>query len=97
VGWKEKDKTHLGEELSDCLLYLVRLADKCDVNLAAAVGVPCPTHETMLTSAPFYHCSEPMQTSLTVVSVPSQKVGEKRSQVPFGQVQGEKVTQRPTV
>jgi len=36
--WKEKDKTHLGEELSDCLLYLVRLADKCDVDLPAAVA-----------------------------------------------------------
>ena len=31
------DRHHLGEEMSDVLLYLVRLADKCDVNLADAV------------------------------------------------------------
>lgn len=27
---------HVGEELSDCLLYLVRLADRCGIDLAAA-------------------------------------------------------------
>lgn len=31
------DRHHLGEEMSDVLLYLVRLADKCDVDLADAV------------------------------------------------------------
>jgi dCTP diphosphatase len=36
-GWKPKDKEHLGQEMSDCLLYLVRLADRCDVDLSAAV------------------------------------------------------------
>jgi len=30
-------KIHLGEELSDVLLYLVRLADCCDVDLGVAV------------------------------------------------------------
>ncbi len=25
-GWSEKDRIHLGEELSDVLLYLIRLA-----------------------------------------------------------------------
>merc|ERR1719204_259960 len=36
-SFSEDDKTHLGEELSDVLLYLVRLADRCDVDLADAV------------------------------------------------------------
>eukprot|EP00771_Trimastix_marina_P001978 gnl/Trimastix_PCT/3088.p1 GENE.gnl/Trimastix_PCT/3088~~gnl/Trimastix_PCT/3088.p1 ORF type:complete len:156 (+),score=32.55 gnl/Trimastix_PCT/3088:49-468(+) len=31
-----EEKTHLGEELSDVLLYLVRLADACGVDLTAA-------------------------------------------------------------
>eukprot|EP00899_Mesostigma_viride_P001860 jgi/Mesvir1/11675/Mv00069-RA.1 len=35
--WSDKDKTHLGEELSDVLLYLVRLADVCGVDLDTAV------------------------------------------------------------
>jgi dCTP diphosphatase len=31
--WNDADKEHLGEELADVLLYLVRLADVCNVNL----------------------------------------------------------------
>lgn len=34
--WKEEEKVHLGEELSDVLLYLVRLSDSCGVNLGKA-------------------------------------------------------------
>ncbi|KAL4201156.1 hypothetical protein AMTRI_Chr02g257160 [Amborella trichopoda] len=34
--WKEEEKLHLGEELSDVLLYLVRLADICGVDLGKA-------------------------------------------------------------
>ncbi|OWM87985.1 dCTP pyrophosphatase 1-like [Punica granatum] len=34
--WKEEEKEHLGEELSDVLLYLVRLADICGVDLGKA-------------------------------------------------------------
>ncbi|CAM8890470.1 unnamed protein product [Rhodiola kirilowii] len=34
--WKESDKEHLGEELSDVLLYLIRLADVCGVDLGDA-------------------------------------------------------------
>ena len=37
TGWTEEDKVHLGEELSDVLIYLVRLADRCHVDLPAAV------------------------------------------------------------
>ncbi|CAH0478797.1 unnamed protein product [Peronospora belbahrii] len=36
--WSARDKEHLGEEISDVLIYLVRLADKCDVNLPAALN-----------------------------------------------------------
>ena len=37
AGWIEEDKVHLGEELSDVLIYLIRLSDRCHVNLPAAV------------------------------------------------------------
>mmetsp|Transcript_9384 Transcript_9384/g.35132 ORF Transcript_9384/g.35132 Transcript_9384/m.35132 type:complete len:259 (-) Transcript_9384:67-843(-) len=36
-SWEDKERVHLGEELSDVLLYLVRLADRCDIDLPAAV------------------------------------------------------------
>lgn len=35
-NWKTSEKEHLGEELSDVLLYLVRLADICGVDLGQA-------------------------------------------------------------
>ena len=34
----EGERIHVGEELSDCLLYLVRLADVCGINLSQAVS-----------------------------------------------------------
>nr|GEU37099.1 dCTP pyrophosphatase 1-like [Tanacetum cinerariifolium] len=34
--WEDKEKQHLGEELSDVLLYLVRLSDICGVDLGKA-------------------------------------------------------------
>ncbi|CAK4096681.1 unnamed protein product [Aphanomyces euteiches] len=34
--WSAEDKEHLGEELSDVLIYLIRLADRCNVDLPAA-------------------------------------------------------------
>ncbi|XP_044501969.1 dCTP pyrophosphatase 1 [Mangifera indica] len=34
--WKEEEKVHLGEELSDVLLYLIRLSDMCGVDLGKA-------------------------------------------------------------
>ncbi|KAI3798211.1 hypothetical protein L1987_33481 [Smallanthus sonchifolius] len=36
-GWEDEEKQHLGEELSDVLLYLVRLSDICGVDLGKAV------------------------------------------------------------
>ncbi|KAF0702802.1 Aste57867_7752 [Aphanomyces stellatus] len=35
-NWTPEDKEHLGEELSDVLIYLVRLADRCNVDLSTA-------------------------------------------------------------
>ncbi|XP_039138921.1 dCTP pyrophosphatase 1-like [Dioscorea cayenensis subsp. rotundata] len=35
-NWDESVKEHLGEELSDVLLYLIRLADICGVDLGDA-------------------------------------------------------------
>ncbi|KAL3812457.1 hypothetical protein ACJIZ3_013725 [Penstemon smallii] len=35
-NWEESDKEHLGEELSDVLLYLIRLADICGIDLPHA-------------------------------------------------------------
>lgn len=34
--WEDEEKQHLGEELSDVLLYLVRLSDICGVDLGRA-------------------------------------------------------------
>uniref|UniRef100_T1IXX7 dCTP pyrophosphatase 1 n=1 Tax=Strigamia maritima TaxID=126957 RepID=T1IXX7_STRMM len=34
--WSEKDRKHVAEELSDVLLYLLRLADKCKIDLPSA-------------------------------------------------------------
>lgn len=34
--WNDKDKEHVGEELSDVLLYLIRLSDKCGIDLGQA-------------------------------------------------------------
>lgn len=36
-GWSEAERTHLGEEVSDVLMYLLQLADKCGVDLVQAV------------------------------------------------------------
>ena len=36
--WTAEKRVHLGEELADVALYLIRLADKCDVDLPAAIG-----------------------------------------------------------
>uniref|UniRef100_A0A0G4FN29 dCTP pyrophosphatase 1 n=1 Tax=Chromera velia CCMP2878 TaxID=1169474 RepID=A0A0G4FN29_9ALVE len=36
--FREEEKFHVGEEISDCLMYLVRLADRCGVDLSEAVS-----------------------------------------------------------
>jgi len=35
-GWTEKERVHLGQEMSDVLLYLLRLSHKCHVDLPNA-------------------------------------------------------------
>ena len=37
ASWDEKKKVHLGEELADVACYLIRLADKCCVDLPEAI------------------------------------------------------------
>ncbi|KAL8162792.1 hypothetical protein V2J09_014281 [Rumex salicifolius] len=37
-NWEDNDKEHLGEELSDVLLYLIRLADICGIDLGEAAS-----------------------------------------------------------
>ena len=37
-GWEDKKREHLGEECADVLLYLIRLADKCGIDLPAAAS-----------------------------------------------------------
>ncbi|RVW71798.1 dCTP pyrophosphatase 1 [Vitis vinifera] len=37
-NWDDSDKEHLGEELSDVLLYLIRLADICGIDLGDAAA-----------------------------------------------------------
>jgi dCTP diphosphatase len=37
-GWSARDAEHLGEEMSDVFIYLLRLADRCGVDLAAAAS-----------------------------------------------------------
>ena len=36
-GWSEADREHAGEEMSDILMNLVRLADVCRIDLPSAV------------------------------------------------------------
>ncbi|KAL0456970.1 UNVERIFIED_CONTAM: dCTP pyrophosphatase 1 [Sesamum latifolium] len=36
ANWEESEKEQLGEELSDVLLYLIRLADVCGIDLPHA-------------------------------------------------------------
>ena len=35
-GWTDAKRQHLGDEMADVLMYLVRLADKCGIDLPAA-------------------------------------------------------------
>ena len=36
-GWSDADRAHLGQEISDVLIYLIRLAERCHVDLPSAV------------------------------------------------------------
>ena len=37
AGWSEAEREHIGEEMSDILIYLVRMAEMCRVDLPSAV------------------------------------------------------------
>jgi dCTP diphosphatase len=56
-NWNTSEKEHLGEELSDVLLYLVRLADICGVDLGQAAmkkliknGIKYPVEKCKISS-----------------------------------------------
>ena len=36
-SWNEKEVEHIGQELADCAIYLIRLSDVCSVDLAESV------------------------------------------------------------
>ncbi|KAL5477971.1 hypothetical protein EMCRGX_G024838 [Ephydatia muelleri] len=36
-GWTSAEREHLGQELSDVLIYLIRLTERCHVDLPSAV------------------------------------------------------------
>eukprot|EP01137_Pigoraptor_chileana_P021780 Opistho-2@85905 len=36
-GWTDREREHLGEEMADVFIYLIRLAEQCGVDLPAAV------------------------------------------------------------
>ncbi|KAF3590326.1 hypothetical protein DY000_02022420 [Brassica cretica] len=83
--WKEEDKVHLGEELSDVLLYLVRLSDVCGVDLGKAalrklelnaIKYPAPKQTD--------HCAALRKLELNAIKYPAPKqtdhcVGEHSS------------------
>ena len=37
VGWSDSEREHVGQEMSDILIYLVRLAETCQIDLPTAV------------------------------------------------------------
>jgi dCTP diphosphatase len=37
TDWSASEREHLGEELSDVAIYLIRLADRCNIDLASAI------------------------------------------------------------
>lgn len=37
IGWTDEERVHVGEELSDVLIYLIELAERCHVDLPSAV------------------------------------------------------------
>ena len=37
-GWSDAEREHVGQEMSDILIYLVRLAEVCKVDLPSAVA-----------------------------------------------------------
>ena len=44
-GWSREEKDHVGEEISDCLMYLIRLADQCGLDLPQCTQRKFETNE----------------------------------------------------
>lgn len=45
-GWDDVAKTRVGDELADVLLYLIRLADACEIDLSQAVAAKLQKNAT---------------------------------------------------
>lgn len=63
TGWSEADREHLGQELSDVLIYLIRLADRCHVDLPAAAlnAKKYPASKVRGSSQKYTHYSDSSQ------------------------------------
>ena len=87
AGWSDRDREHLGEELSDVLLYLVRLADRCGIDLAAAaerkMGLNRKKYPVELSrgSSAKYTAYE-AAVAVAVATSSESETGEKTSEVP---------------
>lgn len=46
AGWSEQERDKLGQELSDTLLYLVRLAERCHIDLPSEMIKKFELNET---------------------------------------------------
>ncbi|KAM1137428.1 hypothetical protein ACFX15_034746 [Malus domestica] len=69
--WKEEEKQHLGEELSDVLLYLVRLSDICGVDLGKAA-----LRKVELNSIKYPVSQKQSQTTTTTATATNEEIAQ---------------------
>ncbi|KAM1031644.1 hypothetical protein FF1_035386 [Malus domestica] len=69
--WKEDEKQHLGEELSDVLLYLVRLSDICGVDLGKAA-----LRKVELNAIKYPVSQKQSQTTTTTATATNEKIAQ---------------------
>ncbi|KAM1458233.1 hypothetical protein ACFX13_036169 [Malus domestica] len=69
--WKEDEKQHLGEELSDVLLYLVRLSDICGVDLGKAA-----LRKVELNSIKYPVSQKQSQTTTTTATATNEEIAQ---------------------
>ncbi|XP_042903409.1 dCTP pyrophosphatase 1 isoform X2 [Parasteatoda tepidariorum] len=56
--WTESEKEHLGQELSDVLLYLIRLSDKCRIDLPSAALKKISMNAIKYPASKVYGCNK---------------------------------------
>ncbi|KAB2636664.1 dCTP pyrophosphatase 1-like [Pyrus ussuriensis x Pyrus communis] len=69
--WKEEEKQHLGEELSDVLLYLVRLSDICGVDLGKAA-----LRKVELNAIKYPVSQKQLQTTTTTATATNEEIAQ---------------------